>query len=162
MSTSERNIKNLGVAYRELLNGRRFSADSTKDDVSDWLDILNIRKEREVGVLDFETKTVMLNSSYEMPILGLGTYSLLDDTCVNSVVAELLGDETINSIAEVHNVSAEQIILRWNLQRNVVVIPGSSNPDHIKENFDIFGFELSDDEMEQIKVLNRDEKHDWY
>ncbi|MCM1362872.1 MAG: aldo/keto reductase [Clostridiales bacterium] len=97
-----------------------------------------------------------------MPILGLGTYSLLDDTCVNSVVAELLGDETINSIAEVHNVSAEQIILRWNLQRNVVVIPGSRNPDHIKENFDIFGFELSDDEMEQIKVLNRDEKHDWY
>ena len=162
MSTSERNIKNLGVAYGELLNGRRFSADSTKDDVSDWLDILNIRKEREVGVLDFETKTVILNSSYEMPILRLGTYSLLDDTCVNSVVAELLGDETINSIAEVHNVSAEQIILRWNLQRNVVVIPGSSNPDHIKENFDIFGFELSDDEMEQIKVLNRDEKHDWY
>lgn len=108
MSTSERNIKNLGVAYRELLNGRRFSADSTKDDVSDWLDTLNIRKEREVGVLDFETKTVMLNSSYEMPILGLGTYSLLDDTCVNSVVAELLGDETINSIAEVHNVSANR------------------------------------------------------
>lgn len=319
MSTSESNIKNLGVEYRELLDGRRFSADSTRNDVSEWIETLNIRKEREVGVFDFETKTVMLNSGYEMPILGLGTYSLLDDTCVNSVVSELqsggrlidtaymyhneeavgegikqsgvpreeifietklypnqyadaanaidealekldvdyidlmllhhpgtndieaykameqavkdgkirsiglsnwyieeleeflpqikimpalvqneihpyyqelevvpyiqslgivvqgwyplggrgytadlLGNETINAIADVHGVSSAQVILRWNLQRNVVVIPGSSNPDHIKENLDIFGFELSDDEMEQIKALDREEKHDWY
>lgn len=76
--------------------------------------------------------------------------------------AELLGNEIIKKIAENHGVSSAQVILRWNLQRNVVVIPGSSNPDHIKENLDLFGFELSDDEMEQIKMLNRDEKHDWY
>lgn len=76
--------------------------------------------------------------------------------------ADLLGNETINAIADVHGVSSAQVVLRWNLQRNVVVIPGSSNPDHIKENLDIFSFELSDDEMEQIKVLNRGEKHDWY
>lgn len=439
MSTSESNIKNLGVEYGELLDGRRFSADSTKDDVSDWLDTLPISEkeneikmnievnghlltatladnssakafaelikselltinmndyanfekvgklpenlprndeqitteagdiilyqgnqvtiyydentwnftrigkinnitqaelkeilgtgsvsvtfslERKVGVFDMERKMVMLNSGYEMPILGLGTYSLLDDTCVNSVVSELqsggrlidtaymyhneeavgegikqsgvpreeifietklypnqyadaanaidealekldvgyidlmllhhpgtndveaykameqavkdgkirsiglsnwyieeleeflpqieimpalvqneihpyyqelevvpyiqslgivvqgwyplggrgytadlLGNETINAIADVHGVSSAQVILRWNLQRNVVVIPGSSNPDHIKENLDIFGFELSDDEMKQIKALDREEKHDWY
>ena len=275
--------------------------------------------ERKTGVFDMKSKTVLLNSGYEMPILGLGTYSLLDDTCVKSVVAELqsggrlidtaymyhneesvgegirqsgvpreeifvetklypnqyadaekaindalekldveyidlmllhhpgtndveaykameqavadgkirsiglsnwyieeledflpqisimpalvqneihpyyqetevvpyiqslgivvqgwyplggrgytaelLGDETINAIAEVHNVTAAQVILRWNLQRNVIVIPGSSNPDHIRENLDLFGFKLSDKEMDQIKALNRDEKHDWY
>ena len=38
-----------------------------------------------VGQFDFETKTVLLNSGYEMPILGLGTYALDHDTCVNSV-----------------------------------------------------------------------------
>ena len=81
---------------------------------------------------------------------------------LESFLAELLGDETINAIAEVHNVTAAQVILRWNLQRNVIVIPGSSNPDHIRENLDLFGFKLSDKEMEQIKALNRDEKHDWY
>ncbi len=275
--------------------------------------------ERKTGVFDMERKTVMLNSGYEMPILGLGTYSLLDDTCVNSVVAELqsggrlidtaymyhneeavgegikqsgvpreeifvetklypnqyadaanainealekldveyidlmllhhpgtndveaykameqavkdgkirsiglsnwyieeleeflpqitimpalvqneihpyyqelevvpyiqslgivvqgwyplggrgytadlLGNETIKAIADAHGVSAAQVILRWNLQRNVIVIPGSSNPDHIKENLDLFDFELSGEEMEQIKALDRDEKHDWY
>ena len=76
--------------------------------------------------------------------------------------SELLGDETISAIAEAHGVTSAQVILRWNLQRGVVVIPGSSNPDHIWENLDLFGFELTDEEMAQIAMLNRDEKHDWY
>ena len=76
--------------------------------------------------------------------------------------SELLGDETIKSIAEAHGVSSAQVILRWDLQRGIVVIPGSGNPDHIKENLDLFGFELTEDEMEQITLLDRNEKHDWY
>ena len=65
-------------------------------------------------------------------------------------------------IANNHNVSSAQVILRWNLQKGVVVIPGSSNPDHIKENTEIYHFELSDLEMEKINALDRNEKHDWY
>ncbi|MBQ9871727.1 MAG: aldo/keto reductase [Eubacterium sp.] len=76
--------------------------------------------------------------------------------------SELLGDETIKSIAEAHGVSSAQVILRWDLQRGIVVIPGSGNPDHIKENLNLFGFELTEDEMKQISLLDRDEKHDWY
>ena len=76
--------------------------------------------------------------------------------------ADLLGNETIQSIAQAHGVSAAQVILRWDLQRGIVVIPGSSNPEHIRENLDLFGFELSDDEMGQIAALDRGEKHDWY
>lgn len=76
--------------------------------------------------------------------------------------AELLGDETIMSIAENHGVSAAQVILRWDLQRSIIVIPGSSNPDHIKENLDLFGFELTEEEMDQINALDSNEKHDWY
>jgi diketogulonate reductase-like aldo/keto reductase len=76
--------------------------------------------------------------------------------------ADLLGNETIQMIAKAHGVSAAQVILRWDLQRSIVVIPGSSNPDHIKENLDLFGFELTDEEMEQIEALDRNEKHDWY
>lgn len=74
----------------------------------------------------------------------------------------LLNDETITEIAKAHGVSSAQVILRWNLQKGVVVIPGSSNPDHIKENTDIYGFELNDDEMQRINALDRNEKHDWY
>ena len=76
--------------------------------------------------------------------------------------ADLLGNETIQSIAQAHGVSAAQVILRWDLQRGIVVIPGSSNPEHIRENLDLFDFELSDEEMEQIATLDRGEKHDWY
>lgn len=76
--------------------------------------------------------------------------------------AELLGDETISTIAQAHGKSSAQVILRWNLQKGVVVIPGSSNPDHIKENLDLFGFELTEEEMAQINALDRSEKHDWY
>ena len=42
------------------------------------------------------------------------------------------------------------------------MIPGSSNPEHIKENLDLFGFSLTDEEMTAINGLDRDEKHDWY
>ena len=76
--------------------------------------------------------------------------------------AELLGDETICAIAEAHGVSAAQVILRWDLQRGIVVIPGSGNEQHIIENLDLFGFELTAEEMEQIAALDRGEKHDWY
>lgn len=76
--------------------------------------------------------------------------------------AELLGDPVISAIAEAHGVTSAQVILRWNLQRGVVVIPGSSNPDHIRENLDLFGFELTNEEMAQIAALERGEKHDWY
>ena len=75
---------------------------------------------------------------------------------------ELLGDPVISEIAEAHGVSSAQVILRWNLQKGVVVIPGSSNPDHIQENAELYDFELTENEMDRINALNRNEKHDWY
>lgn len=76
--------------------------------------------------------------------------------------AELLGDEVIVDIAGAHGVTAAQVILRWNLQRGVVVIPGSSDPDHIRENLDILDFSLTEEDMARIAALDRNEKHDWY
>lgn len=74
----------------------------------------------------------------------------------------LLTDSTITKIAENHGVSSAQVILRWHLQRGVVAIPGSSNPAHILENISVFGFELTESEMNEIFSLDRSEKHDWY
>lgn len=76
--------------------------------------------------------------------------------------AELLGNEIISEIATAHGKSSAQVILRWNLQKGVVVIPGSSNPDHIQENTEFFDFELTEEEMERMGALDRGEKHDWY
>lgn len=74
----------------------------------------------------------------------------------------LLNNEVILEIAKAHGVTSAQVILRWNLQRGVVAIPGSSNPEHIKENISVFHFELSDEDMQKIASLERNEKHDWY
>ena len=76
--------------------------------------------------------------------------------------AELLNNEVISEIAEAHGVTSAQVILRWNLQKSVVVIPGLGNPEHIRENLDLFSFELTEDDMNRINALDRNEKHDWY
>ena len=75
---------------------------------------------------------------------------------------ELMADPVLRDIAAAHGKSLVQVILRWDLQRGVTVIPGSSNPKHIRENISIFDFELSENEMGKIAALNRNEKHDWY
>lgn len=76
--------------------------------------------------------------------------------------SEMFADETISRIARAHGKSSAQVILRWDLQKGVVVIPGSSDPDHIRENISVFDFELTDEEMAAINALDRGEKHDWY
>ncbi len=75
---------------------------------------------------------------------------------------ELLNDEVLKDIAKKYNKSVAQIILRWNLQREIIIIPGSSNREHIIENTELYDFQLSDDDMKRISELNRNEKHDWY
>ena len=75
---------------------------------------------------------------------------------------ELFDDPTISSIAEAHNKTSAQILLRWHIQAGYITIPGSSNEAHIAENYDIFDFELSDDEMEQIRNMDRQERNASY
>ncbi len=74
----------------------------------------------------------------------------------------MLNHPVLREIAVTHRKSVAQVILRWNLQKGVAVIPGSSNPVHIQDNISIFDFNLSMEEMEQIAALEKHEKHDWY
>lgn len=68
-------------------------------------------------------------------------------------------DPTLVSIAKAHGVSTTQVLVRWSLQRGFVPLPKSDNPDRIKNNADVFGFELTDEEMKKIddKSLPGDE-----
>ncbi|WP_019637709.1 aldo/keto reductase [Paenibacillus fonticola] len=66
----------------------------------------------------------------------------------------MFSNEVLTSIAEKHNKSVAQIVLRWLVQREVVVIPKSVRKERIVENFDIFDFELSANDMEQISTLD--------
>ncbi len=68
---------------------------------------------------------------------------------------ELLGEPGIVEIARRHGRSPVQVILRWHVQHGFVAIPKSTDPAHIRENIDIFDFELSADELATIDALDR-------
>ena len=186
-------------------------------------------------------KTIKLNSGYEMPILGLGTWTLTGETCEVAVYSALkdgyrlidtakyygnekevgngiakavkegickreevfittkivpwssnpekdikdslkqLGVEYIDlcllhqsggqtsddrvykameKYAKAHGKTAAQIIVRWHLQSGYIAIPGSSNPAHILENYSVWDFELNDEEMKEIKAINRNKRYE--
>lgn len=73
---------------------------------------------------------------------------------------EHFSNETIVQIANVHGKTPAQIILRWQIQDGYITIPGSSNPDHIAENFRVFDFELNEQEMEKIRSIDRQTRYE--
>ena len=70
----------------------------------------------------------------------------------------LFKDPVIKKIAEAHGKTPAQVILRWHIQEGFSVIPGASNPDYIKENIQIFDFTLTDEEMRQMRSLNKEQR----
>ena len=67
----------------------------------------------------------------------------------------LIEEEVFTNLAKKYNKTNAQIILRWHTQMGFVVIPGSKNVDHIKDNLDILDFKLNDEEMNEIAKLNK-------
>ena len=66
----------------------------------------------------------------------------------------LFENKTLRTIATTHNKSVAQVVLRWLVQRNIVPLVKSANPQRMKENLDIFDFALTDAEMQQIAALD--------
>lgn len=71
----------------------------------------------------------------------------------------LLEEPIVKELAEKYEKSTAQVILRWHTQVGNIVIPGSTNPEHIKANLDIFGFKLTDEEMKKMEGLNKNVRY---
>ncbi len=71
---------------------------------------------------------------------------------------KLLDNDVVKQIADQHGKSTAQVIIRWDLEHEVVTIPKSSNPERIKQNFDVFDFELTKDNIRAIDELNQNER----
>lgn len=74
-----------------------------------------------------------------------------DTNLMNEAIFRELGDK--------YGKSSAQIILRWHIQMGFIVIPGSKNIEHIKDNFNIFDFELTEEEMNKIAQIDREERY---
>ena len=72
--------------------------------------------------------------------------------------SQILHDDVINEVANEVGKTPAQVVIRWNIQHDVVVIPKSVTPHRIEENLDVWNFELSDKQMERIDQLNQDKR----
>ena len=71
----------------------------------------------------------------------------------------LLEEPLFAELAKKYGKTNAQVILRWHIQAGNIVIPGSKNPAHIKDNFDLFDFSLTEEEMEKIAALDKDTRY---
>lgn len=139
-----------------------------------WREFLTMRDEgkaRSVGVSNYDIDQIddLARATGEAPAVNQIPWSptefsssVLEAHRSRGVVVEGysplrrtdLRDRTLAEIASGHGVSVAQVVLRWHLEHRIVVIPKSGTPERIRENFDVFGFELSDSEVEKIDSLS--------
>ncbi len=136
-------------------------------------------KVKAIGLSNFEiedVKWVLENAEIKPQTVQVEAHPYFPQTELKKVLAETnmglmawfplghgdvaLREEPIfTELGKKYGKSNAQIILRWHTQVGNVVIPGSKNPDHIRENFNIFDFELTADEMASIATLDKNEKY---
>ena len=69
---------------------------------------------------------------------------------------EIFGDETVRELADEYDRTPAQIVLRWAVEKGVVVLPKSSSPEHVRENVALFDWELDDADRERLDGIDRD------
>lgn len=82
-------------------------------------------------------------------------YSPLARPGYEEMSARLVDEKVVRSIADAHGKTPAQVLLRWGIQRNTVVIPKSTHPERIRENIGVFDFTLSESDMREIASLER-------
>ena len=73
--------------------------------------------------------------------------------------AGLINEPIFSQLAKKYNKSNVQIIMRWHIQKGHIVFPKTTNPQHMVDNFNVFDFDLTSDEMKQIDALNKDKRY---
>lgn len=107
----------------------------------------------EIYLSPIATKQTLVDYCKDKDIL-IHAYSPLMDLSANR-----LDCEVVRPIAQKYNKTIAQIILRWNLERGCLPLPKTKTPSRLRENFDIFDFELTAKEVDTIFSLNRDYQH---
>lgn len=137
----EGKIKAIGVCNFTVEKLEELKANSSILPVVNQIELHPIFQQKELQVYNRE------NNIVTQPWSPLGNGN-----------AELLNNESLKAIAEKHNKTVAQVILRWHLQEGFCAIPKSVTPSRIEENFNVFDFELSKDEMNAVRSLDTNKR----
>lgn len=168
-------LKRLGLDYIDLL----FIHQPTKNWRSGYKQLIRAYKEgkiKAIGVSNFEGEYIneLIHEFDILPqVIQVECHPLFPQTELRKVIdkfniklmswyplggkgqtLELRENYIIKNIAEKYDKTPAQIILKWHTEMGFIVIPGSKNIDHIRENFDIFDFNLCHSDMKEIEKLN--------
>lgn len=117
------------------------------EDLFEYAEIRPVINQIEVHPLMSQIDNIAYNHSLGIQVQAWGPFGQGD--------IDVVGNEAIQAIALKYDKSPSQIVLRWIIQRNLITIP-RAKPNHFDENLDILSFELSNEDMEAINVLNID------
>jgi diketogulonate reductase-like aldo/keto reductase len=169
----QRSLDNLGLDYIDL-----YLIHQPYNDVfGAWRameELYEAGKVKSIGVSNFASAKLVdfvLNTNIKPMVNQIETHPFNQQAEAHKVMAEynivhegwapfaegrqdLFTNEVLAKIAEKHAKSIGQVVLRWNMQRGIVAIPKSVRKERIAENFDIFDFELSGDDMAKIATLD--------
>ena len=169
----EASLKRLGLDYVDLYlihqplgdyySSWRAMQEVNREGLATAIGVANFYPDRLVDLIDHNDVTPAVNQIETHPFFQRTTdQALMREHGVQieswGPFAEgknnIFSDPTLSEIGAAHGKSVAQVVLRWLIQRNVVVIPKSVRPDRMRENIDVFDFELTDDEMARIAAMD--------
>ena len=167
-------VERLGLGYVDLYLIHWPGGDPGKY-VDSWGGMMKRREDgftRSIGVANFHTDDLsnIIDLSFFTPAINqIELHPLLNQAALRAAnadygivteaygplgVGRLLDNPTTGTVAQAHGKTPAQVLIRWSIQLGNVVIPRSSSPERIKSNFDVFDFELSEDEMATLNGLD--------
>lgn len=170
---SRKNLAELGLGYADLMLIHRPPGSGAGEEL--WDGLLWARREglaKDIGVSNYSVGQLqaLIDSSGETPAVNqiewspfghsdeMLAYCRDHDIVVQAYSpltrGERLDNETLVELAEAHRKTPAQVLLRWNIQLGTVPLPKSNRSEHLRENIDIFDFELGDDDMARLNGLN--------
>lgn len=119
--------------------------------LKDNFDITPAVNQFEISPLNTQKSLIKYCQSNKIQVEAMSTFSHYRST---EARPEILQNTTLMQIAEKHNKSVVQVVLRWMLQQNIVIIPKTWDPNYLKENISIFDFELDKHDMSSVDSLD--------
>ncbi len=175
LAAIDESLENLSLKYVDLylVHWPSHSEKMRKDTWKAMEDIYKSKKAKAIGVSNYDIELLDELEGYAEILPAMNQIEVhpfwyrkeLIDYCHEKKIAVTnysplmrkrdLDDPELQKISDTHEKTPAQILLRWGIQLGNIVIPKAETPEHIKEDIDIFDFELSDGEMQNLSALNQ-------